>query len=262
MQGANGSSMVLPDGRVVPTVNGLPGGTGQIQPGQQMNGMPGAAMPGVTPGANQGLVVSGIPAQSNPYAQSSMPGQPGAPPSGAANLINQLLTSPRPGGLNGVAGGVAPGQPTNSPFGTPAGGGQVGTPVQSMTSPIGGAANNTGTPITGTTGQAIGGGIAGVATKVDGEGIKVYNDRSKYKEWEFIYDLSKDTGMTGARQVPQGQQLQQNGINGIGSGIGSSSPFGTSSQQPSPFGSQTQSGFGAQTPSTSTPISTPATTQR
>ena len=267
IQGANGSSMVLPDGRVVPTVNGLPGGTGQMPPGQQMNGVPGATMPGATPDTTQGLVVSGIPgsgipAQSNPYAQSSMPGQPGAPPTGAANLINQLLTSPRQGGLNGLAGGVAPGQTTNSPLGTPTGVGQPGTPVQSMSSPIGGATNNAGTPITGTPGQVIGGGIAGVATKVEGEGIKVYNDRSKYKEWEFIYDLSKDTGGTGVRQVPQGQQLQKNGINGIGSGIGSSSPFGNSSQQSSGFGSQTQSGFGAQTPSTSTPISPAVTPQQ
>lgn len=258
IQGANGSSMVLPDGRVVPTVNGVPGGTGQMPPGQQMNGIPGAP----PPEANQGLVVSGIPAQTNPYAQSSMPGQPGAPPSGAASLINQLLTSPRQGGLNGSVGGVTPGQTTNSPFGTPAGAGQVGTPIQSLTSPSGGATNNTGTPITGTTGQVIGGGIAGVATKVEGEGIKVYNDRSKYKEWEFIYDISKDTGVTGARQVPQGQQLQQNGINGAGSGMGSSNSFGTSSQQSSAFGSQTQSGFGAQTPSTSTPISPAVTPQQ
>ena len=249
IQGANGSSMVLPDGRVVPTVNGLPGGTGQMLPGQQINGIPGSATPGMT---------SGIPAQSNPYAQPSMPGQPGAPPTGAANLINQLLTSPRPGGLNGLATGAAPGQMPTSPFGTPTGVGQVGAPAQSN-SPFGAATSNTGTPITGTTGQMIGGGIAGVATKVEGEGIKIYNDRSKYKEWEFIYDLSKDTGMTGQRQVPQGQQ--QNGINGIGSGIGSSSPFGTSSQQ-SPFGSQPQSGFGVQTPTANPPTTTPSAPQQ
>jgi hypothetical protein len=31
-------------------------------------------------------------------------------------------------------------------------------------------------------------GIAGVASKLEMEGIMVYNDRSKYNEWEFIYD--------------------------------------------------------------------------
>jgi hypothetical protein len=235
IQGANGASMVLPDGRVVPVVNGLPGGTGQMPGGQ---GLP-------------GNVSGGIPAQSNPYAQSSMPGQPGAPPSGAVNLINQLLTSPRQGGLNGGL----PGQTNNfnSPFGGQSGAGQMGTSAQAATTPFGSttgtntvATNNTGTPITGTTGQTIGGGIAGVATKADGEGIKVYNDSSKYKEWEFIYDLSKDTSITGGQQVPQGQQMQQqNGLNGASSS--NSNSFGNSSQQPS-FGSQTQSGFGAQTP--------------
>jgi hypothetical protein len=137
----------------------------------------------------------------------------------------------------------------NSPFGTQPGVGQVGTPAQSAASPFGSATNNTGTPITGTTGQVIGGGIAGVATKIDGEGIKLYNERTKYKEWEFIYDLSKDTGTTGQRQVPQGQQMQQNGINGMGS----PSPFGSSAQPSTPFGSPTQSGFGAQTPSAGFP---------
>jgi hypothetical protein len=185
-----------------------------------------------------------------------MPGQPGAPPQGAVNLINQLLTSPRQGGLNGGL----PGQTTNlnTAFGSQPGAGQAGTSAQSGTTPFGSttgtntaATGNSGTPITGTTGQTIGGGIAGIATKGDGEGIKIYNDSSKYKEWEFIYDLSKDTSMTGGQQVPQGQQLQQqNGLNGASS----SNPLGNSSQQSS-FGSQTQSGFGAQTP---TPPPAPA----
>lgn len=254
IQGANGSSMVLPDGRVVPTVNGLPGGTGQVTSDQQAAGVPGGV-----PGAAQGAT-SGIAAQNNPYAQSSMPGQPGAPPSGAANLINQLLTTPRAGGLNGMAMGGAPGQTASSPFGAQTG---VGASAQTTTSSLGATTNNTGTPITGTTGQTIGGGIAGVATKVEGEGIKIYNDRSKYKEWEFIYDLSKDMGANGGQQAQaqQGQQLQQNGINGA-SGIGSSSPFGTSSQQTSPFGGQTQSGVGAQTPSATAPTTPPSTPQQ
>jgi hypothetical protein len=32
------------------------------------------------------------------------------------------------------------------------------------------------------------GGIGGVASKLESESIKIYNDRSKYNEWEFIYD--------------------------------------------------------------------------
>jgi len=31
--------------------------------------------------------------------------QQGGPPTSAANMINQILTSPRPGGLNGLQGG-------------------------------------------------------------------------------------------------------------------------------------------------------------
>jgi type II secretory pathway pseudopilin PulG len=43
----------------------------------------------------------------------------------------------------------------------------------------------------------VGAGIAGVASKSGGEGIKVYNDHTKYKEWEFIYDPRKDVPITG-----------------------------------------------------------------
>jgi hypothetical protein len=40
--------------------------------------------------------------------------------------------------------------------------------------------------------MSIGGGIAGVASKSEDSGIKIYNERSKYKEWEFLYDPRKD----------------------------------------------------------------------
>jgi len=36
--------------------------------------------------------------------------------------------------------------------------------------------------------QVIGGGIAGVASKLEAYGIKVYKERNKYNEWEFVYD--------------------------------------------------------------------------
>jgi hypothetical protein len=69
----------------------------------------------------------------------------GAPgPSTAADMINRILTTPRPGGMPQGPGG-----------------------------------------------QVIGGGIAGVASTSEGEGVKVYNDRTLYKEWEFIFDPTK-----------------------------------------------------------------------
>ena len=44
-------------------------------------------------------------------------------------------------------------------------------------------------------------GIVGVASKVDAEGIKVYKEKTNYKEWEFVYDASKDQ-KTAQGQVP------------------------------------------------------------
>jgi hypothetical protein len=85
-------------------------------------------------------------------------------------------------------------------------------------------------------GQALGGGIAGVASKHDAEGIKIYNEKTNYKEWEFVYEPAKELqkalgGMAG--QIP-GMNNQNNG-------------FGNSSGQ-SGFGSQQQGGFGSQQP--------------
>ena len=34
-------------------------------------------------------------------------------------------------------------------------------------------------------------GIAGFASNADAEGIMVYNDRTNYKEWEFVFDFTK-----------------------------------------------------------------------
>ena len=89
-----------------------------------------------------------------------MPGQ-----NQALTLINQILTTPR-------SGGVAPG---NQPMG----------------------------------GLQIGGGIAGVASTVERTGIKIYNEKEKYNEWEFLYDLTKDKTGMGAAAMGAGIQQQQ-----------------------------------------------------
>jgi hypothetical protein len=54
-------------------------------------------------------------------------------------------------------------------------------------------------------------GIAGVASKSEFRGIKRYNDRSKYKEWEFVFDLSKlqQQQQQGQQQTPGTQPGQQ-----------------------------------------------------
>ncbi len=48
-------------------------------------------------------------------------------------------------------------------------------------------------------GTQIGGGIAGVASESTGPAIKIYNERKKYNEWEFVYDQSKDRGLAGVQ---------------------------------------------------------------
>ena len=52
--------------------------------------------------------------------------------------------------------------------------------------------------------QPSAGGIAGVASKLEAEGIKVYHDRTKYNEWEFLYDprLDRTAVRAGAPQMP------------------------------------------------------------
>jgi len=40
-------------------------------------------------------------------------------------------------------------------------------------------------------GTTLGGGIAGVASKFEAEGIMVINDRTAINEWEFIFDRTK-----------------------------------------------------------------------
>jgi hypothetical protein len=48
-------------------------------------------------------------------------------------------------------------------------------------------------------GTQAGGGIAGVASESTGPAIKIYNERRKYDEWEFVYDQSKDRGLAGVQ---------------------------------------------------------------
>jgi hypothetical protein len=63
------------------------------------------------------------------------------------------------------------------------------------------------------------GGLAGVASNFKGPSIKVYKDRQKYNEWEFIFDLKQ--GLPGQQQTGQqpGQGLAPSGQGPTGSTV-------------------------------------------
>lgn len=129
---------------------------------------PGSLQPAMSPG-QQGPQIAPSP------AYSTQPGSGGAPTPGyspfrqpglqplatgqdqnpAIQLIRELLTKPRPGGAPGYR------------------------------PPQAGAQQPQGNLI-------ATGGIAGVASTLEAEAIMVYNDRTKYNEWEFVYDFRKD----------------------------------------------------------------------
>ncbi|HWE53734.1 MAG TPA: hypothetical protein VG273_28345 [Bryobacteraceae bacterium] len=190
-----GSQPVLPPGFQLPPgaqmPPGLPGtqsSNGSPLPGQMPAGgvplPPGVQIPGVNTPAGQ------FNGQTN--GQSS-----GGPPSAAVNMINNLLTTPRPGGFAGLNGA-----PSVDQFGNPLPGmtpnpqGAVQPGAATVTPGIGTAA---GQPMA----QTIGGGIAGVASKITQDGIKIYKDQKTYNKWEFVYDITKDTTRNGAAQMPQ-----------------------------------------------------------
>jgi hypothetical protein len=89
------------------------------------------------------------------------------PPNAAASLIGQILTRPNPQGFR-----IA--QQASQAGSSGAGGG--------------------------------GGGIAGVASKAEMEGIMVYNERTAYNEWEFVFDQTKMRAP--AQLTPQGTGQQ------------------------------------------------------
>ena len=96
---------------------------------------------------------------------------PGGAGSQAASIIGNLLTQPRPGGLAGLQ----------------------GSGRQQMQ------------------GSGMTGGIAGVASKVEERGVKVYKGREYFNEWEFVFDHreAQTAGMGGmpgmGGGVPAGQ---------------------------------------------------------
>jgi hypothetical protein len=87
-------------------------------------------------------------------------------------------------------------------------------------------------------------GIAGVASNAEGKGIHVVNDHTKYKEWEFVYDLKNDKSVLGAAAGAMQQQMQQQQLQQQQSG----SSFGTGPQTPNQPQTPTQTPAPTPTP--------------
>ena len=215
--GDAGSEEQPPDGSTPPEVAAPPAAMttpqqpatfGQMQPQTSPNSPQGAAAQS-TPMGSTGM---------NAQSGFAGPGIATQGPNQAVNMIQQILTRPRPGGLAGTGG-------------------------------MGG------------TGTQFGNGIAGVASTLEESGIKNYNERSKYNEWEFVYDVSKDKTGTGGVAAgglqpggsPMGSSSGSSGGTGqsgsFGQSGGFSSPFsigGSRGNPTSPGGTAGQSGSGAQ----------------
>ena len=167
--------------------------------------------------------------------QLAQPGQSGYPPSlpGLQGSSPGPILTPgiQPGGVSGQGqfqlpyGPVSgPGQPPSAP-----------PPANSSALGLGSGASPGNTPVPEVIrsmltqprqrpglggGMTIGAGIAGVASTMEAQGIKSYNDRTKYNEWEFIYDPRKDISMQTMGMQPIGAQPQP-GASFVGASVGS-----------------------------------------
>jgi hypothetical protein len=252
-------------GGVQPGVPGFPGQAmqGGLPAQPMMPGVPGSAagmMPGQPNGATtdpngQSYVGGGY----STGAQAANPNLPGQVQGAFGGLGNPGQAGAYPGQMSQLP-AVIPGQPGTYPG---ASAGANAAPGYAPNADAQNAAANmignllrqprpTGAPTsttpggTGGMGAAIGGGIAGVASTADSDSILVYSERTNYKEWEFVYDPTKDRGppnpLTGA-----GIPAAQLGNPGTPStpGVGApgtvqqpagASPFGSSSQPITSFG--------------------------
>jgi hypothetical protein len=213
---------------------GAPGQPGSGIPG--LPGQPGLGIPGLpgTPGAPSG----GAAAQpctvyigSCPSTGSGQTGQPSQPGGGMPGAF------PGAAGSSGMGAGMGqPGTQMNSP-----GQGAAASMINGLlTTPRPG-----GMPST-MPGATIGGGIAGVASKYQAEGIMVINTRTAINEWEYIFDATKYrappnpvSGAIGTQLAPMNPSGALNGTP-IGAPLGGQTAPGTNP----PTGPTSPSGTG------------------
>jgi hypothetical protein len=213
---------------------------GQQFPGQQLPGQPGQ-LPGQLPFQQfPGQQTGASPGGFQPAFPGQLPFQQGTNPSlnqGAGMQNGSPFQPAQPGAVYGQF--SQPGLTQPGAVGAGALGGAGSAAAAGTTTDALGAINNAlRTPQTAQTGptNAIGtGGLVGVASMSKDPSIKIYKDRQKYSEWEFIFDLKSATqgqGQNGQMGLGQGApgaspngQPGQNGTNSSGSGSSGSSIF-------------------------------------
>jgi len=195
---------------------------GEVQ--MALSAMGGAGIAGATPVSAMGQGgQSGLGQSSSTFGSSSAFGSSSSSFGASASPSGQGQTTFNPNG-----GDSSQSQPQVSPDGTTNGG------------PAGGdssSAGSSGSP------QIIGGPIIGVASMSNEKTIRLYNKKTKYKEWAFVYDPTLDQGLliTTPYQpsLPTfGQQGNLNGqnSNGVNGQSGTSNGFGNSFGSGSSFG--------------------------
>ena len=204
---------------------GLPGGTGD--PNQAgANGLPPTApgMPGVA-GVNGQPGQQGAPnTQSNGQQQAQQPCNvyigscaPATPAGTPAGQQAGAIPGTPPAGMPGGPGFATPGG---------ASGNAQQAAQQSAAQMIG---NLLTTPRPGgmpsnMPGATIGGGVAGVASKYEAEGIMVINQRTKINEWEYIFDATKWRAPPNPVAGAAGTQIGSGPGNMNGPGINNGTP--------------------------------------
>jgi type II secretory pathway pseudopilin PulG len=148
-------------------------------------------------------------------------------PAGGTGITGGAGTGPGTGTTGGA--GTGPGTGTTGGAGTGPG---TGTTGGAGTGPGIANASDISKPLS--TGQTLGGGpIVGVSSLSEKEALKEIDGKTKYNEWQFVYDPTLDrTGAVGGQQggvqggVPGGVQGGQNGLNpGMGNpGINTERP--------------------------------------
>ncbi len=243
----NAAGNANPTASGAPFPPGMPGGV----PG--MPGIPGVpGLPGQVPGGQFGQAGGGFQSGTSSGNSSSSSGSSGSgylsalPSMGSGASSSTAGSSGAP--VNSQVGGVSPYSTAAGANGVVPGYGQPGMNItpqsQSAAASLIGSLLTQPRPggLSGLSGQAqgqvIGGGIAGVASKLKGESIMVYADHTDYSEWEFNWDPTKWAPPPNPNQSTVGTPMSQVASpNGAGPGSNATSPTGFSANTPAPNGS-------------------------